>query len=207
MAEDRRARRTRRLLREAMVRLVLERGYAGVTVEDIAEHADVGRATFYSHYRDKDDLLTQVVAELLEELEARTMPLISTDSAAFTGKPVLEVFRHARQERDLYRIILRGEGDGRALRQLIDGEVALAERVLRARAEHHGVQPRLDLTVLARASVGEQFGVLSWWLEQDPPAVSAEDVNAMLLELSLRGRHWASGFDDTDLPADGSPAD
>ena len=66
--EDRRVRRTRRLLRDALVSLVLERGYAGITVEDITDRADLGRATFYSHYTDKDDLLGQVVSDLADDL-------------------------------------------------------------------------------------------------------------------------------------------
>ncbi len=109
--EDRRVRRTRRLLRDALVSLVLERGgYAGITVEDITDRADLGRATFYSHYTDKDDLLGQVVSDLADDLQERLGPLIPASSIGFTGKPVLEMFRHAAEERDVYRVILRGEG-------------------------------------------------------------------------------------------------
>lgn len=108
--EDRRVRRTRRLLRDALVSLVLERGYAGITVEDITDRADLGRATFYSHYTDKDDLLGQVVSDLSADLHERLGPLVPASSVGFTGKPVLEMFRHAAEERDVYRVILRGEG-------------------------------------------------------------------------------------------------
>ncbi len=118
--EDRRVRRTRRLLRDALVSLVLERGYAGITVEDITDRADLGRATFYSHYTDKDDLLGQVVSDLADDLQERLGPLIPASSIGFTGKPVLEMFRHAAEERDVYRVILRGEGDGKALRKFVE---------------------------------------------------------------------------------------
>ncbi|NLE82528.1 MAG: TetR family transcriptional regulator [Rhodococcus sp.] len=62
---DRRVRRTRRLLHESLIGLMLERGYARITVQDILDRADVGRSTFYSHYRDKDDLLAVSCAEYL----------------------------------------------------------------------------------------------------------------------------------------------
>ncbi|GAA4832360.1 TetR/AcrR family transcriptional regulator [Saccharopolyspora rosea] len=192
---DRRTRRTRRSLRDAFVALVLEHGYANVTVEDVTERADLGRATFYSHYTDKDALFSQVVSDLLAELHARLEPLVPASSAGFTGKPVLETFRHALAERDLYRIILRGEGDGRALRQFTDARVAAAAQVFQARADYHGVTPRIDIEVLARAWVGEQISVLRWWLEDEPPRLSPEQVTEMLLDLSLRGRYWANGFD------------
>ena len=54
---DRRVRKTRQLLREALMELTLERGYDHVTIQDILDRADVGRSTFYAHYHDKDDLL------------------------------------------------------------------------------------------------------------------------------------------------------
>ncbi|GAA3469831.1 TetR/AcrR family transcriptional regulator [Nonomuraea roseola] len=205
--EDRRTRRTRRLLRDALVALVLERGYAGITVEDITERADLGRATFYSHYTDKDALLSQIVADLQAELDSRLEPLLRAPSVGFSGKPILEMFRHAAEERDAYRVILRGEGDGRALRELMEARSAAAATVFGHRARAMEVTPRIDIDVLARAWVGEQIAVLRWWLEAEPQQLSAEAVTHMLLELSLRGRYWANGFDG-DPPAaseEGSP--
>lgn len=194
-AEDRRVRRSRRALRDALISLVLERGYASVTVEDITARADLGRATFYTHYTDKDDLLNHIVTDLIDELQERQRPLVSTSSVGFTGKPILEMFRHAAEERDTYRVILRGEGDGRALRRFIDDRAAIAAVVFAARAEAQGATPNIDIDLLARAWVGEQITVLQWWLEPETPTMSPEEVTNMLRDLSLRGRFWASGFE------------
>ena len=54
---DRRATRTRRALLNAFVGLILERRYDEITVAAIIARADVGRSTFYEHFRSKDDLL------------------------------------------------------------------------------------------------------------------------------------------------------
>ncbi|MGW0251946.1 TetR family transcriptional regulator [Nocardia goodfellowii] len=194
--EDRRVRRSRRALREALVSLTLERGYSSVTVEDITARADLGRATFYSHYTDKDDLLQQIVTDLIEDLNRRLEPLADPGEVGFTGKPVLEVFRHAAEERDAYRVILRGEGDGRALRRYIEDRTAVAAATFAARAKNLGVTPKMDLYVLARAWVGEQTAILQWWLETDPPPIPLEDIAAMLRALSLHGRFRAMGFED-----------
>ena len=199
--EDRRVRRTRRLLRDALVSLVLERGYSAITVEDITDRADLGRATFYTHYTDKDDLLGQVVSDLSDELQERLRPLVPASSVGFTGKPVLEMFRHAAEERDVYRVILRGEGDGKALREFVEDRSADAVQIFSARAQALGATPRIDIEVLSRAWVGEQIAVMQWWLESDPPPLTPEEVTEMLLELSLRGRYWSSGFDG-ELKAD-----
>jgi AcrR family transcriptional regulator len=62
---DRRIQRTRRLLHEALSTLIREKGYDRITVEKILERASVGRSTFYTHFRDKDDLLASSIRELL----------------------------------------------------------------------------------------------------------------------------------------------
>ncbi|MFE4801950.1 TetR/AcrR family transcriptional regulator [Streptomyces sp. NPDC056708] len=53
------------------------RQWRSLTVEDITERADVGRATFYSHFRDREDLFARVTADLLEELAERLQPVVS----------------------------------------------------------------------------------------------------------------------------------
>ena len=55
--DNRRVQRTRRTLREALVALILERGWDRFSIQDICERADVGRSTFYTHFADKEDVV------------------------------------------------------------------------------------------------------------------------------------------------------
>lgn len=54
---DRRVERTEQLLRQALLALVQEKGFEALTVQEIIDRANVGRATFYAHFDNKDDLL------------------------------------------------------------------------------------------------------------------------------------------------------
>lgn len=195
MAEDRRTKRTRRALNSALVSLVLEHGFTSLTVEDITTTADVARATFYSHFQGKEDLFSRITDDLLIDLRERMHPAITDNAVGFTGKPLLELLRHAREERDLYRIVLRGEGDGKPLRTFIESVSQATASEFRVRAERNSVSPRIDPDVLARAWVGEQVGVLQWWVSHDVAPMPAEEVMRMLLDLAMYGRYWASGFD------------
>lgn len=67
---DRRVRRTQRGLRDALVSLILEKGWDAVTVRDVCERADVGRSTFYLHFADKESLLLSGFDELQDALTA-----------------------------------------------------------------------------------------------------------------------------------------
>ncbi|MBC3192586.1 TetR/AcrR family transcriptional regulator [Pseudonocardia sp. C8] len=202
--EDRRTRRTRTALQHALVELALERGYAHLTVEEIAERADVGRATFYTHYRDKDELLDAVVRTLLDELR----DLLATeldDDTGFTGRPVHVLFRHAAQRSAPYRLILRGDGDGRALLALTDALSRSTWSIFTRRIAAHGVTPRVDPELLARAWVGEQLAVLTWWFDRPDPPMSLDDAARMLADLSRHGRWWATGFDGPPPEGGGTP--
>jgi AcrR family transcriptional regulator len=72
---DPRIRRTRKLLQEALAKLMLAKSFDEISVQDITELATVNRATFYDHYTDKFALLEALVAggfhEFLAEREVR----------------------------------------------------------------------------------------------------------------------------------------
>ena len=48
--------------------LMQEKPYDAITVQDIIDRADVGRSTFYSHYRDKEDLMVSGLLHLMDIL-------------------------------------------------------------------------------------------------------------------------------------------
>lgn len=54
---DRRIQKTKKSLTEALIHLILEKGYEKVTIQNIIEKANVGRSTFYIHYESKEQLL------------------------------------------------------------------------------------------------------------------------------------------------------
>jgi len=69
--DDRRVRRTRGALRDALVALIIERGWDGFSVHDLCERADVGRSTFYTHFADKEEVVASGFEDLGRGLRAR----------------------------------------------------------------------------------------------------------------------------------------
>src|SRR6516164_1368734 len=66
--EDRRIQKTLSLLRDALVSLIVEKPYDTIVVKEILDRANVGRSTFYTHFRDKDDLLVSGIHDMLGEV-------------------------------------------------------------------------------------------------------------------------------------------
>lgn len=59
--DDPRVRRTHRLLTESFTKLLTIKSYDSISVTDITKEADVNRATFYSHFSDKDELFEEII--------------------------------------------------------------------------------------------------------------------------------------------------
>jgi AcrR family transcriptional regulator len=199
---DRRVRRSRQALRDALVALVLEHGYETVTVEAIIQRADVARATFYAHYSDKAELLASLVEDLATELTARLIPIAATGPAV-RGTAVRELFRHADERRELYRVTLSGAADGRARAAYEQVLCRGVQAVFSNATVANNATPRLPVQVSARAWTGSHLALLDWWLNEEPQH-SADELTMMAMQLLVNGFAWANGldgftFDDSDL--------
>ncbi|QUG42992.1 TetR/AcrR family transcriptional regulator [Psychrobacillus sp. INOP01] len=105
---DRRIRRTKNLLKEHFVQLVKEKGYKNVTVTDIVEKADYNRSTFYLHFKDKEDIAEELVAEILKGLEvAFHQPFIDTKIVEYDLilPSSNTFFRHFYNNRNFYSLL------------------------------------------------------------------------------------------------------
>jgi AcrR family transcriptional regulator len=96
---DRRVQKTHHLLRGALVSLIAEKPYDSIVVKEILDRANVGRSTFYMHFRDKDDLLVSGIHEMLGPLPRAAARLPSgkgLDRILWFSLPVFEHHhRHA----------------------------------------------------------------------------------------------------------------
>src|SRR5262245_35977421 len=81
-APDRRVQRTQRLLQDALISLIEERGYEDLSVQDIIDRANVGRATFYAHFDNKEDLLVSRLDGFRESLQARQKQALAQTARA-----------------------------------------------------------------------------------------------------------------------------
>jgi AcrR family transcriptional regulator len=159
---DRRVRRTRRILGDALLELIVEQGYEQTTVQDVLDRADVGRSTFYAHFRDKDALLMAGFDEMAEQLR--------TDLAAMApgippepGQPVQALFLHAYRNQPVYTALCGRRGGPAFRRRLHD----LVAGLLREHLTPHLAAARADLPVdvVVEFATGAALGLLVWWVD------------------------------------------
>ena len=100
---DKRVRRTRRLLRDALLALVAERGWDAVSVLDVCERADIGRSTFYTHFAHKEALLLSGFDELREFLRADAKTVRGRSSSLPFLRGLIE---HVHENRRMFRSLM-----------------------------------------------------------------------------------------------------
>ena len=193
MAIDRRVARTRHALYEALVRLIRDRDYEAISVEQILEEANVGRSTFYAHFTSKDDLLRASLERLKALLVAtrdKHAAALKDGAAEEVWDPSRALFEHVAEFTDI-RLALAGGRGGAVLHEALNEVLA---DVLRQSlpAQTAGGVPR-DLAI--RHIVATFNTILDWWVRRQRHVEPAEaDRIFKLLLLQGLPAAWSDAF-------------
>lgn len=193
MAIDRRVARTRTALYEALVRLIRDRDYETITVEDILGEADVGRSTFYAHFTSKDDLLKNSLERLKALLVAtreRHGQAVAEGGTAEVWDASRALFEHVHEFTDI-QLALAGNRGGAVVDAAVD---AVLSDVLRESfpARTEGGVPR-ELAI--RHIVATFNTILRWWLHgQREIAPTEADRLFKMLVLNGLPPAWRDAF-------------
>lgn len=158
---DRRVKRTEQLLQQALIDLTLEQGYEAVTIREITERADVGYATFFRHYPDKESLL----ADVLKGMKDSFIQLLTPYS--FTGDPeagCTVLFKYIQEHATLSRVLLNTTRTLSLIKPI--QEVGLPD-ALKLFQNPRG--DSIPLEIAASHLVWSLIILIQWWLENNMP--------------------------------------
>jgi len=174
-SHDRLVRKTHAQLHGALASLVHEKPYDDIVVKEILARADVGRSTFYSHYRDKDELLERGIRDLL----GVDVPRPSANGTSPTSRllafslPFLEHIErsraHGEPSFDAPRAAPVHEHLRRVLESVLGDELCAEQRC------HSPGTSAVPASLLVRHVAASFVLTLDWWLEH--PALPAREVD------------------------------
>jgi AcrR family transcriptional regulator len=157
---DMRVRRTRERLGDALVELIQKKPFDTITVQDVLNRADVSRSTFYTHYRDKNDLFLSDVDDFFEGMA--TVLSRRNDSSERIA-PVRELFAHVAEWRPFWAALV-SSGRVHDVVELGQGHFALGIEQRLAELPRAREIPAKQRAAVASALAGALLSLLSWWV-------------------------------------------
>ena len=183
---DRRVRKTRVALRNALVVLMGEKSIQDISVKELCERCDINRSTFYLHYTDVYSLLQQIEADMLAGLEEVLVGFALPDAPKHGGgaSPIMRsIFRFLADNVDMCRVLLCNNGDMAFVERVKD---AVREKFMR---EWHS---RMDDAQRGQSEYVYTFiisgctGILQEWLATGMPK-SADDMAQIVENILVSG--------------------
>lgn len=184
--------KTRKGIIQAAVELVLEKGYDTVTIQDITDRADIGRGTFYIHFKDKEEVVWTAIQDLCLELEQAAHQQYKDnipDQQEYYG--LLYIFRQVDKNCDLFRVCFSSRGSAALTERVTD---LLADIILYDIQNQPALRdPNSDvpMEIVAQMMTGLITRMISWWLNTSN-SYTAEQMAAMIYKTLLRKNPPAS---------------
>ncbi len=165
---DRRILKTRRLLSDALISLIIEKGYDAVTVQDIIDRANVGRSTFYSHFENKEQLLFARQTTFKQILEKGRM----SQENRMTEPDInfLALFEHIAENHQLAKAMI-GKQSGEIVTRYFRDIMAI--KIFDFLKQQKQTESKMR-NLIAEAAAAAMVSLLTNWVEEDMPFTADE---------------------------------
>jgi len=201
---DRRVQRTLQALRTALLELIKEKSYEEISIEEITERANVGRTTFYLHYKDKDDLLMEEFSttinervQTLSEIPFSVWLPVSEDDYEKNKplQPLLLVFQHIHDHSELYYLLLKSANSSKIVERIrkvsTDAIIKFVENKMET--DPIPVLSEVPIEFFAAFFSGALISIVNWWVREDMRH-TPEEVTDMFRSLFFRGARETLGL-------------
>lgn len=168
---DPRVRRTRRLLRDALVSLVLEKDFASISIKEITERAEVAYITFFRHYESLDQLLMEALDEGLGELMTRIETLAKQSDTSNLETEGRLIFEYIGQKADLFRILFKSQSVIRVRKKVVRNIAAVFQKSCLPLARSGNP---MATAMLSNHIATSLLSLIEWWLENKMNPAPAE---------------------------------
>ncbi|MCU7356452.1 TetR/AcrR family transcriptional regulator [Enterococcus dispar] len=167
---DLRVKRTNKMIIEAFIQLVEKNGFEQVTVQDIADEAMINRATFYAHYKDKQDLYETIFDYALTAFTSVLNPTELIKGNRIKVKQIervmSQIYSNIYDNRKFYLIIMDGSANEILRKKIADVlNEQYADIFNRLKITENDIEVPMDFIIEYMTSIF--IGTLHWWLTTD----------------------------------------
>jgi AcrR family transcriptional regulator len=182
---DRRIQKTRQSIMNTFIDLLEEKGFEKITINDIAERANINRGTVYLHYTDKFDLLDKCIETYVELLFQHCANSTDTNLKASAFQ---SVFEYLEKNFTIYKLLLSNEGFGIFSRRLYAIISQTVTEVIGIKSENIAFSNDVTTHFLTSGFIG----VLEWWINNSMPCNVQEITVQFMFLLEPYTKHLVS---------------
>jgi AcrR family transcriptional regulator len=182
---DPRVRRTRRLLRDAMISLVIEKNYESITIKEITERAEVAYITFFRHFESLDQLLMEVLDEGLIELQGHIETLAKQSETSALETEGRLIFEYIGQKADLFSILLKSQSVSRVRKKVVRNIAAIFQKSCQPLARSGN---QVTAEIMSNHIATSLLSLIEWWLENNmkpAPAQMGKIYKSLIIESTM----------------------
>jgi AcrR family transcriptional regulator len=182
---DPRVRRTRRLLRDALVFLMLEKDYASITIREITERAEVAYITFFRHFESLDQLLMEALDESLAELLVHIETLAKRSETSALEIEGRLIFEYIEQKADLFRILFKSQSVTRVRKKVVQNIAVIFQKSCAPLARSNN---QLAIAITSNHIATSLLALIEWWLDNKmtpAPAQMGKIYKALIIDATI----------------------
>ena len=159
---DPRVKRTRRLLRDALVSLMLEKDFASISIKEITERAEVAYITFFRHFESLDQLLMEILDDGLGELQDHIETLAKQSETSALETEGRLIFEYIEQKANLFRILFKSQSVTRVRKKVVQNIAAIFQKSCLPLARSGN---QTAIAILSNHIATSLLSLIEWWLE------------------------------------------
>ena len=182
---DNRIKRTKRLLKQGITKLILQKSIKKISVRELTDLVEINRGTFYLHYKDIYDLVDQIENELCEEFDE----VIAKSLAECNGdkrKVFVDFCKFLDDNRDICYALLSDNGD---INFLLKMRAIISRRAFSNLPKKYSrFHNKNDYIYIISYLESGTVGLLRYWLsDESENRKTPEELGALLDGLFMNG--------------------
>jgi AcrR family transcriptional regulator len=182
---DPRVRRTRRMLRDALVSLILEKDFASITIKDVTERAEVAYITFFRHLESLDQLLMEVLEEGLAELLGHIETLAEQSETSALETEGRLIFEYIEQNADLFHILFKSQSVTRVRKKVVRNITAIFQKSCLPLARSGSP---VATAIMSNHIATSLLALIEWWLDNKmtpPPPQMGKVYKSLIIDSTV----------------------
>ena len=188
MKEDRRVRKTRSAIKSSFIELLNEKELEKITIQDIADRADINRGTFYLHYEDKYMLLTDMedkcISQIWSSIQFNQLDTSTPENTAddFFNNILTKVLQHISDNMEFYHTIFQLERKSRLEEKI---HSLMKENMQKYISINHEIDGIPEMYFHSYVS-GATISIIKYWV-QDDSRISVNDLTKHIFNIIYNG--------------------